>query len=73
MSDLNDEKRRKIDDVEGVDASYRRLAHKAPGQSDDDVEDGHEYSQRTVGGRDHWKPCLGQVVAERAGAQRCAS
>ena len=73
MSDLNDEKPRKIDDVEGVDAPYRRLAHKAPAQFDGDVEDRHECFQRTVHGRDHWKPCHAQVVAERAAARRCAS
>lgn len=38
---VEDVKPCKIDDVEGVDASYHRLAHTAPAHFDDAAEDAH--------------------------------
>jgi hypothetical protein len=64
----------KIDDVEGVDVSYHRLAHKVPDHLDDGAEDVDEGYPKKVGERD---PLTTQgqmeVGAEQDAAQQCAS
>jgi len=63
----------KIDDVEGVDVSYHRLAHKVPAHLDDGAEGVDEGYPKKV--REWVPPTQGQkgVVAEQDAARQCAS
>lgn len=63
----------KIDDVEGVDVSYHRLAHKVPAHLDDVAEGVDEGYPKKVRVRAPPTQDQMEVEAEQDAVQQCAS